>query len=49
VETPLLKPPGFLLVYLAMLSMIGLFLAALVLAIGIIGLLLYFFFIRRGE
>jgi hypothetical protein len=31
-----------------MLSMIGLFLAAVLLAVGIIGLLLYFFFIRRG-
>jgi hypothetical protein len=29
--------------------MIGLFLAAVLLVVGIIGLLLYFFFIRRGE
>jgi uncharacterized membrane protein YqhA len=45
---PLIKPPGFLLVFLAVLSMIGLFLAALLLVVVIIGLLLYFFFIRRG-
>ncbi len=48
-ETPLLKPPGLLLVFLAMLSLIGLFLAAVLLVVVLIGLMLYFFFIRRGE
>ena len=47
-ETPLLKPPGLLLAFLAMLSMIGLFLAALLLVVVIIGLMLYFFFRKRG-
>jgi hypothetical protein len=46
VETPLLKPPGLSLCYLADVQITGLFLVSLLLVVALIGVMLWLFFLR---
>jgi hypothetical protein len=46
VETPLLKPPGLFLCYRGDVQIVGLFVAALLLVVALVGVMLWLFFLR---